>query len=315
MELFSKTLNKNLEVEVTTINEGTNTLNIIPHAKLEDIIYNDADCIAKNVQVRFNTAVIETDHYCFFCSISDAGGRYCMGFGESTRATLTTEIARNYPALMAQKRAFDDAAMKYLGIAGAYSDQQVSVSNTAAPSTTTPAHTPTAAPEPVPAPTPAPATRGRKPAAAKQTAPTVAPPEPAPKEEPIPESVVEEPLGMEAELPDTPDFTAADDILPDDKQEAPVSSDVATSPAAPEAPAAPSAPPVSNEAAAPGDKFDVALTCGVHKKSGETIREVYAHDPESVRWVAFKMAARTEVAVEMQKLCAEYCELMEGGRQ
>lgn len=307
MELFSKTLNKNLEVEVTTINEGTNTLNIIPHAKLEDIIYNDEDCTSKNVQVRFSTAVVETDHYCFFCAISDAEGRYCMGFGESTRATLTTEIARNYPALMAQKRAFDDAAMKYLGIAGTYSDQQINIGpSTAAPvQTPPPATAPAAAVETVPAP----ATRGRKPAAVKQVAPANVT-EPAPKEEkptlkkavPAPEAK-EEVSGMEAELPAIPDFnteaveeTASEKASAAEEKPEPVVKD--------EASAAPTGA---------GDKFDVPLTCGVHKKSGETIRQVFAHDPESVRWVAFKMAARTEMAVEMQKLCVEYCEMMDGG--
>ena len=308
MEIFSKTLNKSLDVEVQTINEGGNTLNIITHARLEDIIYNDADCIAKNVQVRFTPAVTETDHYCFFCAISDIGGRRCEGFGESTRATLTTEIARNYPALMAQKRAFDDAAMKYLGITDAYSDQQINVgSSTAAPvQTPAPATVPAAAPKTAPAP--APATRGRKPAAVKQAAPADAA-EPAPKKEettqktsPAPEPEEEVP-GMEAELPAVPDFNT-------EAVEETSSEEVSAAVEEPESVAKDEAPTASTEA---GDKFDVPLTCGVHKKSGETIRQVFAHDPESVRWVAFKMAARTEMAVEMQKLCVEYCEMMDGG--
>lgn len=48
---------------------------------------------------------------------------------EAEDGTLDTEIAQNYPVLMAHKRSFDDAAIKYLGLEGkVYSDQQIAAS-------------------------------------------------------------------------------------------------------------------------------------------------------------------------------------------
>lgn len=97
-------------------------LKIIRHASLEDIIVNQLD------DVFFDYEIIKADkdHSVIKCIISDKKGRRVVDVGESLPATLTTEIAQNYPVLTASQRAFDRAAIKYLNIPGKiYSDLEI----------------------------------------------------------------------------------------------------------------------------------------------------------------------------------------------
>lgn len=122
--------------EQKMISAGEEVL-IIPHDTLDDILHNSELAIENNVCIHaVQLATNEPRHYAFLCTISDKNGRRAESVGEACDPTLTTEIAQNYPVLMAYKRAFDDAAIKYLGLEGkVYSDQQISSSDSA--STTT----------------------------------------------------------------------------------------------------------------------------------------------------------------------------------
>lgn len=122
--------------EQKMISAGEEVL-IIPHDTLDDILHNSELAIENNVCIHaIQLTTNEPQHYAFLCTISDKNGRRAESVGEACNPTLTTEIAQNYPVLMAYKRAFDDAAIKYLGLEGkVYSDQQISSSDSA--STTT----------------------------------------------------------------------------------------------------------------------------------------------------------------------------------
>lgn len=124
--MYSTYLKKEIEVPTQDITSAGEDITIIPHAFLEDLLLNSDMTKDLNIVCHFtNIATNEAGHYVFLCSISDKEGRRAEGIGESLPATLDTEIARNYPALMAYKRAFDDAAIKYFGFSGkVYTDQQ-----------------------------------------------------------------------------------------------------------------------------------------------------------------------------------------------
>lgn len=125
-KIKSSYLNKEVELEESVIYENGAEIRILTHASLERVIYNDENCRDTNVQVHFTSVCSEPNHYAFICRMSDTSGRAVECMGESIPATLTTQIAKNYPVLMAYKRAFDDAAIKFLGLPGTYySDLQI----------------------------------------------------------------------------------------------------------------------------------------------------------------------------------------------
>lgn len=129
MKIMFKYLGREIDVNLTEFQDVGEAVTIIPHDVLHDLIYNSEEAAKNNIQVHSAVAVSEPGHYAFYCIINDKNGRRIEGFGESTPGTLTTEISRNYPALMANKRAFDDAAIKFLGCEGkVYSDQQIDIS-------------------------------------------------------------------------------------------------------------------------------------------------------------------------------------------
>lgn len=119
----------NQEVECSEFIDGNETVTIIPHETLERCVYNSPKCLENGVTVGYTPICVEPLHYAVLCRISDKNGRNVECVGESIETTLKTEIARQYPVLMAVKRAFDDAAIKFLQFPNkAYSDQQIAVS-------------------------------------------------------------------------------------------------------------------------------------------------------------------------------------------
>lgn len=117
-----------IDLKITEIlSPNGEILQIAPHAELEKLIYDHPKSIEMGISARHTPVVVEKDHYAFMCVISDKTGRRVEGIGESLPNTLENEIAKNYPALMAFKRAFDDAAIKFFGLPRVYSDQQIDV--------------------------------------------------------------------------------------------------------------------------------------------------------------------------------------------
>lgn len=115
MQVKSKYLGKEFEVDVFEAMEDGETVSVISHETLESIIYNQIDA-SMGVTCEYKALLISPEHSVFFCTIKDATGRIVQQVGEVTPATLETEIAKNFPVLTAAKRAFDRAAKLYLNL-------------------------------------------------------------------------------------------------------------------------------------------------------------------------------------------------------
>lgn len=278
MKIKSDYLNRAIEIPLTEFMQGDEKVSIIPHEILEDIIYNSEECAGKNVQVHYTPIVSEPGHYAFLCAISDNGGRRIECVGESTEATLVTEISKQYPALMAVKRAFDDAAIKFLRFPKSYSDQQIDPSDMAT--------------------------------AAKPSTPKTAPSEekkteaPEPVKDEKPAEPVKEPEQEDVLTPDTmPTDTAPveEDIIPDESAaEPPAAEEPAEAPAV-EAPAA----------AATQDEFDTTIiTCGSMKKKKLSVRQLYNEHPTSVRWIAWQMSSMNEANKLQKEVCQRFLDMI-----
>jgi len=90
---------------------------IISHNSLEDIINNE---LPMEYETRHDTKLLYVSdaHNVAQCIFVDKMNRRIQGIGETTFATLKTEVARDNPALMATQRAFDRAAIRYLRLPG-----------------------------------------------------------------------------------------------------------------------------------------------------------------------------------------------------
>ena len=129
--VFSKYFGKEIEVASETIVDGNRALTLISHDGLEDIISNNPLCISNNVQYHITKEIAEPGHYAFMCAMWDKNGKKVEAMGESYLKYLKTKIAQEYPTLTAFNRAFDAAAISFLGLPSkVYSDQQIDLSPT-----------------------------------------------------------------------------------------------------------------------------------------------------------------------------------------
>ncbi len=115
-KIFSKYLNKEIEVNFWETADTSGTVTIITHDSLEDAILNQAS----DYGVKYDKSLeyVSDTHCVVKCTIADNKGRRIQCFGEAVPATLNTEIALNNPVIMAEKRAFDRAAIRYLNLPG-----------------------------------------------------------------------------------------------------------------------------------------------------------------------------------------------------
>lgn len=102
-----------MDFDVVTYPGDQGEVQIISHDALENIIHNQ---VGIDVGVKYDiTEMHIADRHCVFrCTISDSNGRRIQAIGESMQASLDTDIAKMYPALMAAQRAFDRAVIRYL---------------------------------------------------------------------------------------------------------------------------------------------------------------------------------------------------------
>ena len=126
--MYSTYLDADIDLTAQQITSNGEDVNIIPHSELERFLTSSKRAMEMDVKVHYTQITTnEPRHYVFLCAISDNAGRRVEAIGEALDATLETQIAQNYPTLMAFKRAFDAAAILYLGLEGKiYSDQQCS---------------------------------------------------------------------------------------------------------------------------------------------------------------------------------------------
>lgn len=308
--MYSKYFEIDIDIPEQTMFSAGEEVRIIPHAVLEDILYNSEIAISKNVIIHYTPiATNEARHYACLCAISDNCGRRTESVGEALDATLDTDIARNYPVLMAYKRAFDDAAIKYLGLEGkVYSDQQIARSEdeTKLNGITAPDFT--------------------------QDDFDVEDTKSVPDATPEPSSITNTSNKFETETTDefsgvqqnSDKFTSSSfrkkkhfgrSASSDTPSETPM-------PAKPNTRGKPlrgrmTAPSISTEEFgndSSRDEFDVLLECS-RLKEPCTIREAYAKNPDIVHWCATQMRVYSQVDETNKALCQRYIELMEGTEQ
>lgn len=274
-------LGKELDLSLSQFASGDDIINIVPHAALEDIIFNDPVCNERNVQVHYTPIVTEPRHYAFLCAISDKNGRRVEGIGESLEATLETEISRNYPTLMAVKRAFDDAAIKFLRIDKAYSDNQIDVGSLDEAADKA----------------------GRRGESKEE------PVEPTAETANVESDTTDQLEAESAEYAEEPAPAPVEQPVPAQKEEKPAAKttrrteEKATAAASVPATAPASAPP----APAGGDKFDTTkICCGSMKRLNKSVREVYNEKPDAIRWIAWQMNPLSESSKDQQQICREF---------
>lgn len=284
MLIKSTYLKKEIEIASVDFVDGQEDVKIIPHATLEDIVYNDPICVENVVQPHFLCVVREPNHYAFLCTLTDRNGRRVEGIGESLPETLSTDIARKYPVLMAQKRAFDDAALKFLGITDAYSDAQIqkeksseNVKKSSSEPEDAPANNSSVIPE---------KTSSFKNSAfiSEDTTPIETPAHVSAARD---EEVV---LKPSAPAHSEPSSGAAMPVV-----STPSVAPTATPPAAAAASAAPEYDPGSE-----------ILLCGKLKRMKVSIREAFKTDPSAVTWVAFVMGENNAMQKKQKKCCADF---------
>lgn len=113
-------LDCDFEVLTYDINDRDGAKKIISHGSLQNIIYNVLPKQNPELKLRVTTlSVYVTETRCAFqCTMTDNNFRSVQELGESSTGTLHTQIARDYPIMMASQRAFDRAAIQYLAFPG-----------------------------------------------------------------------------------------------------------------------------------------------------------------------------------------------------
>lgn len=327
--MFSTYLQKEIEVPAQTVLSAGEVVQIIPHDFLENFLNNDEVAREFNINCHYtHIPVMEPRHYVFLCAISDKHGRRVECIGESLDETLTTEIARNYPALMAYKRAFDAAAIKYLGLEGkVYSDQQCAGTSSASTPTDNysappiddePPYEPEVEPESEPeaesdaSVAPAPAEKKTSKTTKSQTKPSAKSSAKAPAKASagyIAPSLEEEEIETTVQDAGNMNF-GAPPLDDDDESDAPEENSAATGFGA---------PPLDEEDDVPAtaektDRFDTIVQYGRLKNKNPplTIRQAYEEHPDIIHWIAETMNAYNNENKTIKALCAEYIKIMEG---
>lgn len=162
-KFLSRYLNKEFEVASYEGQENGEPIQILSHEALENIVHNMAP---KELKLRydFKDMLISDNHCVICCTFQDAEGRRIQAIGETLPATLETDIARNYPAVMAAQRAFDRCAIRYFDFPGKVMSNLEGVDSDAVnngetnidvssplPAEENPANAPVAPPAPAPA--------------------------------------------------------------------------------------------------------------------------------------------------------------------
>ena len=102
MQLYSELLDRNIDFQEKESS---------PHEILDHVIRYETDA-----EFDFEPFICDNARVSVRCRIWDKTGREVRGFGEAAEANLRNPIAKSYPIKMAIKRAFDDAAVYYLGL-------------------------------------------------------------------------------------------------------------------------------------------------------------------------------------------------------
>ena len=123
--MYSKYYDKNFDVAMSSYSQGGKEMVIISHDALQDIIHNQIPSENK-VMYDFQNITVNPNIPVFLCTICDKNGRRVQEIGEATPRSLTTNIGKSYPSLLASQRAFDRAAIRFLNFEGKiYSNMEI----------------------------------------------------------------------------------------------------------------------------------------------------------------------------------------------
>lgn len=120
MNIHSDYLEKDLDIDVTEIKDGEDenakvVMRVVTHDSLRKIFMSEK---LLRLTYEYQPVYMDRGHYAVLCKMSDTNGRVVQEIGESLPATLTNQISKNYPILMAYQRAFDRALIAILGLEG-----------------------------------------------------------------------------------------------------------------------------------------------------------------------------------------------------
>ena len=332
-------LNEEIEIPLSEFDSDGQRVVVIPYSVLDEVISNNPKCVENEVEAHYTQ--VQTcipNHYAFFCRISDNKGRSVEGFGESLPETLLNKIARENPAKMAVKRAFSDAAIKFLRLPKSFGDvagvdmeivggdgttkRDRTAAKKSAPipeldEALTPdddlskmleeasrdlaPEAPEAPEAPVEAEKPAEEPAPKKRETSKKAAEEAPAPAEKPAEDPAPVATVAVSEDDADPFADFPDLMANDPFALDDDsmaKELEETPDVVVT------------APLGEE---PGeeDVYDTTIvTVGSMKAKNYSIRQCYAADKNSIHWIAEKMVPRREEARKIQQLCRDFLKLV-----
>ncbi|MBQ3010719.1 MAG: hypothetical protein IJD81_05970 [Oscillospiraceae bacterium] len=290
MKIMFKYLDREIDIDLTEFQDGKEPVTIIPHDVLHDLIYNSEEAAQNNIQVHSVLSFSEPGHYAYQCVINDKNGRRIEGFGESTAATLTTEIARNYPALMANKRAFDDAAIKFLGCEGkVYSDQQIDISGQQLSSA----------------------------ASCDDYSADAANEESGDISGDISDDISEDTNGNSAGPENTSgDISGdiSDDISSADDAQEPAPKTAAKQNSAAKSTGKKAPEPAADEDDPDLDEFDTTIiVCGSLKREGLSVRAAYEKKPDAIEWIAKNLPGKNDTFKAQKEICQRFLEHVQNG--
>lgn len=119
MKLYSKTIERELDVETMEKEQNGQILTVIKHASLMDIIYNQIELCKDPDCIKIEDARPNSPYPVYKCTLWDKTRNRCtVGIGSGKPETLPAGIPADYADESASNRAFDRAAITYLQFPG-----------------------------------------------------------------------------------------------------------------------------------------------------------------------------------------------------
>ncbi len=118
-KIYSDYLREEFDAVLIERQDGDRVLQIVSHDSLEIIAHNH---IPPELGFTYDYNIVKAspEHSVVTCTAADNTGRRIVIVGESLPATLEGDIQMSYPTLMAAKRAFDRAIIRYLALSEKY---------------------------------------------------------------------------------------------------------------------------------------------------------------------------------------------------
>lgn len=120
--MYSQYLKKEIDfTEVYASSQYGKKIPIVYHSELESFILND---LRGKVHFDFPVIIPSPTDAVVTCSMWDSNQKI-TAIGEATPKTLSSGVSENFPVTTASIRAFDRAAIRFLGLGNVHSDQEI----------------------------------------------------------------------------------------------------------------------------------------------------------------------------------------------